>query len=113
MARFGVALGAEHQTFFGLAGIGDLITTCISRHGRNRHIGERLARGERLQAILAGMRMVAEGVNTARSVYHRATQMGLDMPVTTEVYRILYEDKDPATAVRDLMQRQPRSEKLL
>ncbi len=112
IARFGVALGAEHQTFFGLAGMGDLITTCISRHGRNRHVGERLARGERLASIQASMKMVAEGIYTTRSVYHRATQMGLDMPVTTEVYRILYEDKDPATAVRDLMLREPRSEKL-
>src|SRR5581483_11001106 len=81
MARFGVALGAEHQTFFGLAGMGDLITTCISRHGRNRHVGERLARGERLSAIQTSMRMVAEGVYTTRSVYRRATQMGLEMPV--------------------------------
>jgi glycerol-3-phosphate dehydrogenase (NAD(P)+) len=113
IARFGVALGAEHQTFFGLAGMGDLITTCISRHGRNRHVGERLARGERLPAILASMKMVAEGVYTTRSVHHRAAQMGVEMPVTTEVYRILYEDKDPATAVRDLMLRQPRSEKFL
>src|SRR6059058_2281234 len=74
MTRFGVALGAEHQTFFGLAGLGDLITTCASRHGRNRHVGERLARGEKLPAILASMRMVAEGVYTTRSVYHRATK---------------------------------------
>src|SRR5207302_10377150 len=72
IARFGVALGAEMQTFWGLAGMGDLVTTCISRHGRNRHVGERLARGERLSEILAGMRMVAEGVYTTRSVYHRA-----------------------------------------
>ncbi len=113
IARFGVALGAEHQTFFGLAGMGDLITTCISRHGRNRYVGERLGRGERLAAILASMKMVAEGVYTTRSVYHRSLPMGLEMPVTTEVYRILYEDKDASAAVRDLMLREPRSEKFL
>jgi glycerol-3-phosphate dehydrogenase (NAD(P)+) len=111
MARFGVALGAEHQTFFGLSGLGDLITTCISRHGRNRAVGERLARGEKIKDILAGMRMVAEGVYTTRSVYEKAGKMGIDMPITTEVYHVLYEDKNARTAVTDLMMREPRSEK--
>jgi glycerol-3-phosphate dehydrogenase (NAD(P)+) len=110
MTRFGVALGAEPQTFYGLAGLGDLVTTCISRHGRNRHVGERLGRGEKIGDILAGMTMVAEGVYTARSVHERAVRMGIEMPITTEVYRVLYEDKDPLTAVSDLMVRQPRSE---
>jgi glycerol-3-phosphate dehydrogenase (NAD(P)+) len=111
MSRFGVALGAEHQTFFGLAGLGDLITTCVSRHGRNRRVGERLAKGESLDAILGGTHMVAEGVYTARSVHAKATRMGIDMPITGEVYRVLYEAKPPAAAVRDLMLREPRSEK--
>jgi glycerol-3-phosphate dehydrogenase (NAD(P)+) len=111
MARFGVALGAEHETFFGLAGVGDLITTCISRHGRNRHVGERLARGEKLAAILASMTMVAEGVYTTRSVHDRADKMGIDMPITREIYRVLYEDKDPRTAVDDLMLREPKTER--
>lgn len=111
IARFGVALGAEHQTFFGLAGLGDLITTCVSRHGRNRRVGERLARGESLEHILTASRMVAEGVYTARSVHEKATRMGIDMPITGEVYRMLYEAKAPAAAVRDLMLREPRSEK--
>jgi glycerol-3-phosphate dehydrogenase (NAD(P)+) len=111
ISRFGVALGAEHQTFFGLAGLGDLITTCISRHGRNRKVGELLARGQPLDAILKGMRMVAEGVYTARSVYEKANRMGIDMPITSAVHRVLYEGKAPAQAVRDLMLREPRSEK--
>jgi glycerol-3-phosphate dehydrogenase (NAD(P)+) len=111
MARFGVALGAEHETFFGLAGIGDLVTTCISRHGRNRAVGERLGKGEKLPAILASMKMVAEGVYTTRSVHDRAARMGIDMPITSEVYRVLYEDKDPLQAVTDLMLRAPRQEK--
>jgi glycerol-3-phosphate dehydrogenase (NAD(P)+) len=112
MARFGVALGAEHATFFGLAGLGDLVTTCISRHGRNRHVGERLARGEPLPAILASMSMVAEGIYTTRSVHDRAAQMGIAMPITAEVYRVLYEDKDPRRAVSDLMLREPTVEKV-
>ncbi|MFO0967588.1 MAG: NAD(P)H-dependent glycerol-3-phosphate dehydrogenase [Gemmataceae bacterium] len=110
MARFGVAMGAEHQTFWGLAGMGDLITTCFSRHGRNRAVGERLGRGEKIAAIMAGMEMVAEGVNTARSVHDRARQMGIPTPITTEVYRVLYEDKRPRDVVDDLMLRKHKSE---
>jgi glycerol-3-phosphate dehydrogenase (NAD(P)+) len=110
MARFGVALGGEHQTFFGLAGLGDLITTCISRHGRNRHVGERLARGEKLSDILATMKMVAEGIYTTRSVHQKAAKMGIEMPITTEIYRVLYEGKGPLAAVNDLMLREPTSE---
>ena len=90
--------------------MGDLITTCVSRHGRNRHVGERLARGDKPADILAGMTMVAEGVYTARSVHERATQMGIDMPITAEVYRVLYEGKQPRDAVNDLMLRSPKKE---
>jgi glycerol-3-phosphate dehydrogenase (NAD(P)+) len=110
MTRFGVALGAEPPTFFGLAGVGDLITTCMSRHGRNRYVGERLARGDKLVTILAGMTMVAEGVYTTRSVYAKAGKMGIPMPITTEVYRVLYAEKDPRAAVNDLMLREFKSE---
>jgi glycerol-3-phosphate dehydrogenase (NAD(P)+) len=110
MARFGVALGAEQPTFFGLAGLGDLITTCVSRHGRNRRVGERLARGEKLAQILASMDMVAEGVYTTRSVHEKAARMGIEMPITAEIYRVLYEGKDPLAAVNDLMLREPKSE---
>jgi glycerol-3-phosphate dehydrogenase (NAD(P)+) len=111
MTRFGVALGAEPQTFIGLAGLGDLITTCMSRHGRNRHVGEHLGRGEKLKDVEAGLGgMVAEGIATTRSVYERAQRMGIEMPITTEVYRVLYEEKDPRTAVDDLMLRDPRHE---
>jgi glycerol-3-phosphate dehydrogenase (NAD(P)+) len=110
MTRFGVASGAEYQTFSGLAGLGDLITTCISRHGRNRHVGERLGRGEQLADILAGMHMVAEGIYTTRSVHDKAAKMGISMPITTEVYRVLYDGKDPLAAVNDLMVREPKSE---
>lgn len=112
ITRFGVALGAEHQTFFGLAGLGDLVTTCVSRHGRNRHVGERRARGESLEQILASMSMVAEGVYTTRSVHAQAQTLGVTMPITTEVYRMLYEGKDPTAAVNDLMRRELRDETL-
>jgi glycerol-3-phosphate dehydrogenase (NAD(P)+) len=110
MARFGVALGAEHATFYGLARLGDLITTCHSRHGRNRQVGERLGRGEKLADILGSMNMVAEGVYTARSVHEKAARMGIDMPITAEVYRVLYENKGPREAVNDLMLREPKHE---
>src|SRR5262249_36238222 len=110
IARFGVASGADYQTFYGLAGIGDLITTCVGRHGRNRHVGGRLARGEKLPEILATMQMVAEGVYTTRSVHDRAMRMGIEMPITSEIYRVLYEDKDAMQAVSDLMRREPSSE---
>jgi glycerol-3-phosphate dehydrogenase (NAD(P)+) len=111
MTRFGMALGAEAQTFQGLAGMGDLITTCISKHGRNRHVGERLAKGEKIADILASMTMVAEGVYTTRSVHERAERMGLDMPITSEVYRVIYEGKNSQSAVNDLMLRSPKHEK--
>jgi glycerol-3-phosphate dehydrogenase (NAD(P)+) len=110
MARFGVALGAEPQTFWGLAGMGDLITTCISRHGRNRAVGERLGKGEKLADIQSATPMVAEGVFTARSVFEKSQQMGIPMPISTEVYRVLHEQKAPRAAVNDLMQRELRSE---
>ena len=110
LARFGVALGAEAQTFWGLAGMGDLITTSISRHGRNRGVGERLGKGEKLADIQASMSNVAEGVFTARSVYEKSHHLGIPMPICTEVYRVLYEQKNPLDAVKDLMQRELRSE---
>jgi glycerol-3-phosphate dehydrogenase (NAD(P)+) len=105
MARFGVALGAEHATYYGLAGLGDLMTTCISPHGRNRRVGLRLAAGETLDAILKSTEMVAEGVYTTRSVYERTRSMGIEMPILVEVYRMLYEGKPPKQAVNDLMLR--------
>lgn len=111
MTRFGVALGADASTFAGLAGLGDLITTCISKHGRNRTVGFRLARGETLEQVLGSMTMVAEGVTTARAVHERATRMGIDMPITAAVYRVLYENVSPRDAVTELMLRSPKGER--
>lgn len=110
MARFGVAQGADQPTFWGLAGMGDLVTTCISRHGRNRQVGMRLGQGEKPAAILASMSMVAEGVYTTRSVHDKAVRMDIAMPITSEVYRVIYENKDPRQAVTDLMLREPKGE---
>lgn len=110
MTRFGVAMGADKQTFFGLAGLGDLITTCVSHHGRNRGVGERLGRGEALSDIIASMTAVAEGVMTARSIHELAMQKGIDMPITREVFAVLFESKLPAAATETLMQRPPRGE---
>jgi glycerol-3-phosphate dehydrogenase (NAD(P)+) len=111
MTRFGVTFGAQAETFAGLAGLGDLITTCISPHGRNRHVGARLAGGETWPQIQASTSKVAEGVYTARSVHERSLQRGIDMPITAEVYRVLYEGKSPRAAVHDLMMRSPRDER--
>jgi glycerol-3-phosphate dehydrogenase (NAD(P)+) len=111
MSRFGVALGARHETFVGLAGLGDLITTCFSPHGRNRRVGQRLASGESLDTIISSTQMVAEGVYTTRSVYFRARQMGIEMPIVAEIFRVLYENKAPRQAVGDLMLRPPIHER--
>jgi glycerol-3-phosphate dehydrogenase (NAD(P)+) len=103
MARFGEAHGAKRETFAGLAGMGDLITTCYSGFGRNRGVGERLGRGETLAQILSGMEMVAEGVWTAQAIHGAAEDARIRMPITTEVYRVLFEAKSARRAVLDLM----------
>ncbi|MCA8995735.1 MAG: NAD(P)-dependent glycerol-3-phosphate dehydrogenase [Planctomycetaceae bacterium] len=110
MGRFGARLGAAPETFSGLAGIGDLITTCMSPHGRNRQVGFRLGQGESLDQILNSMNSVAEGVTTAKAVYHLSQRVGIDMPITTEVYRVLFEGKSPEEATNSLMNRPYRGE---
>lgn len=110
MTRFGQRFGAEPSTFTGLAGMGDLITTCVSPFGRNRGVGVRLGKGESLNAILGSMDAVAEGVATAKSVFDVAEQEGIEMPITTEVYRVLYEGRSAAEATRSLMLRPLRAE---
>jgi glycerol-3-phosphate dehydrogenase (NAD(P)+) len=111
IARLGRALGARPETFSGLAGIGDLITTCMSPHGRNRSVGVRLGQGERLKDILASMVQVAEGVRTTESVVELARREGVEMPISEQVARVLFEDHRPRTALRELMSRAPRSER--
>ncbi|MFO0803505.1 MAG: NAD(P)H-dependent glycerol-3-phosphate dehydrogenase [Gemmataceae bacterium] len=110
MTRFGVAHGAEAATFAGLAGVGDLIATCFSPHGRNRRVGFRLGRGEPLAEVLAGPQ-VAEGVYTSRAVFERVTKLELDAPIMTAVYRVLHEGKPPLAAVQELMGRSQKTER--
>jgi glycerol-3-phosphate dehydrogenase (NAD(P)+) len=112
MARFGMAFGAEHDTFNGLAGVGDLITTCFSRHGRNRKVGERLGKGETLAQIQATSQAVAEGVTTAKSVHDRIQHLGLEMPISTVVYKVLYEGLSPNESLNELMSRRSGTERL-
>lgn len=110
IARLGAAKGAHAETFAGLAGMGDLVLTCTGDLSRNRTVGIEIGRGRKLAEILAGMRMVAEGVKTTLSAYQLAQKLGVAMPITEQMYRILYEDKDPRQAVSDLMMRQQRPE---
>ncbi|WP_027723257.1 NAD(P)H-dependent glycerol-3-phosphate dehydrogenase [Maridesulfovibrio zosterae] len=109
MSRLGVAMGAQASTFMGLSGMGDLVLTCTGDLSRNRQVGLKLGQGLKLNEILK-MRMVAEGVKTTESVHFLAQKIGVELPITEQVYKILYEDKDPATAVRDLMQRDLKAE---
>jgi len=110
MARLGAALGASRQTFSGLSGMGDLITTCISPHGRNRAVGEAIGRGRLLKEVMDEMDMVAEGVDATKAVRKLAGKLGVEMPITEEVYQVLFRGKDPLAGVTDLMLREPKPE---
>ncbi len=110
IARFSCEMGAKPSTFWGLAGVGDVITTCYSPFGRNRAVGIKIGRGATLAEAVLGMTDVAEGVTTAKSVHALANARGVAMPITDEVYRILYEGKPPRAAVTDLMLRLPKVE---
>lgn len=109
-SRLGVKMGAHPLTFAGLAGVGDLLLTCTGDLSRNRTVGFQLGQGKKLDEILGGMRMVAEGVITARSIHALAQKMEVEMPICEQVYRVLYEGKDPLQVVRDLMERDLRHE---
>jgi len=111
MARLGEALGAKKDTFFGLSGIGDLITTTTFPHGRNLSVGRAVGEGKTLDEILGGMRSVAEGVWTARAALDLARKKDVDMPITREVYAILFEKKPAKEALRDLMKRDQKAER--
>ena len=110
MVRLGVKLGARPDTFFGLSGIGDLITTCFSKHGRNLFVGRELGKGRKIKSILAGMAMVAEGVDSALSVHQLCEREGLDLPILREVHGMLFKHKSPAEAVSSLLSRTPYDE---
>ncbi|MFH1226347.1 MAG: NAD(P)H-dependent glycerol-3-phosphate dehydrogenase [Planctomycetota bacterium] len=110
ISRLGMAMKARRETFFGLAGMGDLITTCISPHGRNRAVGLRIGRGETLKQIVGSMEQVAEGVWTTRAALKLAGKHNVEMPITEEVANILFKNKDPKRAIRDLIKRPLKSE---
>ncbi len=108
--RLGKRMGANPRTFTGLAGFGDLILTCTGDLSRNHTVGQKLASGQRLSDILAQMRMVAEGVRTAKSVYNLSRKLGVDMPICHQTYRILYENMAPREALFQLMTRDLKQE---
>ena len=105
IARLGAALGAKRETFFGLAGIGDLVLTCTGALSRNRSVGIELGRGRALTEIIADMRMVAEGIATTLAARALAQREGVEMPIAEQIYQILYRSKDPRRALADLMSR--------
>lgn len=110
MTRLAVALGGRAETMAGLAGMGDLMLTCMGALSRNRSVGLQLGRGRRLPDILAEMRMVAEGVNTTRATYELSQKLGVEMPITASVYAMLYQSKPPREAAEELMMRPLRRE---
>jgi glycerol-3-phosphate dehydrogenase (NAD(P)+) len=111
ITRLGLAMGAQEATFHGLAGLGDLITTCVSPEGRNRTVGEQLGRGKKLQEILASMESVAEGVPSTRAVRELGRRYKVEMPISEAIYAILFDGKDVLHALTDLMSRDPKPER--
>lgn len=110
MARLGEAMGANPKTFFGLSGLGDLITTCVNPKSRNRTVGEQLGQGRPLEKIVTSTDMVAEGIPTVKAAYRLSRKHKVAMPIVKEVYNIIYRKKRPLTAVNDLMNRTLRAE---
>lgn len=110
MTRLAVRMGADPLTLSGLPGLGDLILTCAGELSRNRRVGLEIARGKKIREVLAGTRMVAEGVRNTRSVHLLAQKLKVEMPIVDQMCQVLYEDKDPMSAVRDLMQRSLKRE---
>jgi glycerol-3-phosphate dehydrogenase (NAD(P)+) len=110
ITRLGVALGARHETFAGLTGLGDLVTTCISPKGRNRSFGERIGKGQTLQEAETATESVVEGVATCKSVVVLAKRHGVEMPITQSVYEVLFENKPVQKAIADLMKRRLKAE---
>ncbi|MFO0794112.1 MAG: NAD(P)H-dependent glycerol-3-phosphate dehydrogenase [Candidatus Brocadiaceae bacterium] len=110
ISRLGVAMGAQRSTFSGLTGLGDLITTCISPYGRNRRVGKQIGEGEKLEDILKHMEQIAEGVWTTKSVMALSDKFKVEMPISREIYNVLFHNKNPLEAVGNLMMRAPKSE---
>jgi glycerol-3-phosphate dehydrogenase (NAD(P)+) len=110
ISRLGLKMGAEAKTFSGLSGLGDLVTTCSSPYSRNRSVGEQIGKGKSLASIKKHMQMVAEGVPTAKSAYMLSKKFSVEMPITEKVYSVLYKNKNPLLAVKELMSRKKKEE---
>lgn len=111
ISRLGVAMGADPLTFIGLSGVGDLIVTGTSIHSRNWRAGDLLGKGNNLEDILENMGMIVEGVSTTKAAYELAEQLGVEMPITTSIYRVLYENEPIGEAAKNIMLREQKSEK--
>lgn len=110
LARLGQALGGQAETFMGLTGLGDLILTCTDDQSRNRRVGLAIGRGDALKTALGSVGQEAEGVNTARELFRKSQALDIEMPISDQVYRVLFENRDPREAVNTLLAREPRSE---
>jgi glycerol-3-phosphate dehydrogenase (NAD(P)+) len=110
LSRLGMAMGGQLLTFSGLAGMGDLVATCISRQSRNRYVGEQLGKGRTIDEIVAEMKMVAEGVKTSKVVVEVAEKYGVEMPIATQIYQVIHEGRPATEAYRGLLRRDVRSE---
>jgi len=110
LSRLGEAMGGQERTFMGLSGMGDLVLTCTGDLSRNRQVGLKLGQGKSLDEIIGEMKAVAEGVKTTQSLHHLAEKLEVELPITEQVYKILYEGKDPARATTDLMSRDLKDE---
>ena len=112
LVRLGQAMGGNANAFYGLSGAGDLILTCYSERSRNHNVGQRLGKGESLAEIMASMKMIAEGVPTARSTWECARRLNVGTPIIDQVYAVLYEQKKPTVALEQLLKREPKPEQL-
>ena len=112
ISHLAVKMGAKKSTIFGISGCGDLIATAFSKHSRNRYVGERLGNGDSLESILHQMNMVAEGVNTTKSIYQLSNKYHIQMPICNEIYNIIFSNKNPSEAMADLMSRELVDEKI-
>ena len=110
ISRLGKAMGAKSETFSGISGLGDLVTTCISKQSRNRMVGELIGKGKKIKEIYRHMQMIAEGVPTTKSAYALSLKYNVDMPIIKEVYHLLYMNKSPHQTVKDLMMRRSKEE---
>jgi glycerol-3-phosphate dehydrogenase (NAD(P)+) len=112
LLRLGTTMGGKPTTFYGLSGAGDLIATCFSGHSRNRRVGESLGRGQSLGEVIATMKTVAEGIPTTKSAFECARRLGIETPIIDQVYSVLYENKPPPQALRDLLERDQKAERI-